>query len=56
MAGRAALQDWLGIRFDEVIYYDGNHCPAQILRNAVHQLIGADVLKQLARGKGKLAL
>ena len=47
LAGRAALQDWLGIHFEEVIYYDGNHCPAQILRNAVHPHIGADVLKQL---------
>lgn len=48
LAGRAALQEWLGIYFDEVIYYDGNHCPTQILRNAVHPLIGEDVLKQLA--------
>lgn len=49
MAGRAAMQDWLGIHFDEVIYYEGNHCPAQILRNAVHPLIGADVLSQITQ-------
>ena len=44
MAGRKALQDWLGIHFDEVIYYDGNHCPAQILRNSVHPTIGKGIL------------
>lgn len=34
------LQEWLGIHFDEVLYYEGNHCPAQVLRNAVHPDIG----------------
>ena len=49
MAGRAALQDWLGMHFDDVIYYEGNHCPAQILRNAVHPSIGLDVLSQVIK-------
>ena len=47
LAGRKAMQDWLGIHFDEVIYYKGNHCPAQILRNAVHPLIGKDIFDQM---------
>ena len=34
------LQDWLGIHFDENIYYEGNHCPTQVLRNAVHPDVG----------------
>ena len=38
--GRLQLQKWLGIKFDEVLYYEGNHCPAQVLRNAVHPEIG----------------
>lgn len=43
MEGRAILQDWLGIHFDKVVYYDGNHCPAQILRNCVHPKIGEQI-------------
>lgn len=38
--GKKALQEWLGIHYNENIYYEGNHCPAQILRNCVHPLIG----------------
>lgn len=44
LAGRAALQDWLGIHFEEKLYYNGNHCPAQVLRNCVHPLLGLEVL------------
>lgn len=40
LAGKKAMQEWLGIHYDENIYYDGNHCPTQILRNAVHPEIG----------------
>lgn len=36
VAGKRKLQDWLGIHYDENIYYGNNHCPAQILRNCVH--------------------
>lgn len=36
VAGKRKLQDWLGIHYDEHIYYGNNHCPAQILRNCVH--------------------
>lgn len=39
--------DWLGIHFDENIYYGKNHCPVQILRNCVHPLIGASILNDI---------
>jgi DNA (cytosine-5)-methyltransferase 1 len=39
------LMDWLGIHYEGNIYYDGNHCPAQVLRNAVHPVIGEHVIK-----------
>ena len=43
LAGKKALMDWLGIHFEESIYYAGNHCPAQILRNCVHPVIGKQI-------------
>lgn len=36
LAGKKKLMDWLGIHYEENIYYGNNHCPAQILRNCVH--------------------
>ena len=45
LAGKAALMEWLGIHYAENIYYDGNHCPAQILRNCVHPKLGAQILQ-----------
>jgi len=44
--GKHKLMNWLGIHFDENIYYEGNHCPAQILRNCVHPLIGKQIFDQ----------
>lgn len=41
--GALQLMEWLGIYVDKPIYYDGNHCPAQVLRNCVHPSIGLDV-------------
>lgn len=41
--GKKVMMDWLGIHFDKNIYYEGNHCPVQVLRNAVHPLMGAHV-------------
>lgn len=41
--GKIELQDWLGIHFEENIYYDGNHCPSQILRNCVHPHLGLQI-------------
>ena len=45
--GKEALQDWLGIHYEGNIYYEGNHCPAQILRNCVHPLVGEHIFKGL---------
>ena len=42
--------DWLGIHYDETICYDGNHDPAQVLRNAVHPDLGLQVY-EAARGR-----
>lgn len=38
------MMDWLGIYYEKNIYYDGNHCPVQILRNCVHPLLGKHVI------------
>lgn len=46
VAGKAIMMDWLGIHYDENIYYEGNHCPAQVLRNCVHPEIGNHIFKQ----------
>lgn len=37
------LQNWLGIHYDENIYYEKNHCPTQILRNCVHPDVGEHI-------------
>lgn len=44
-AGKQRLMDWLGIHYEENIYYGRNHCPAQILRNCVHPNEGAAIFK-----------
>lgn len=44
LAGKQALMDWLGIHYEENIYYGSNHCPCQILRNCVHPLIGKHIM------------
>jgi len=40
---KAKLMAWLGIHYEKNIYYDGNHCPTQILRNCVHPNVGLSV-------------
>ena len=45
VAAKEKLQDWLGIHYEGNIYYEGNHCPAQILRNCVHPDLGEHILK-----------
>lgn len=47
VAGKKALMDWLDIHYEENIYYKGNHCPAQILRNCVHPKLGLQIFNQL---------
>lgn len=46
VAGKKAMQDWLGIHYPENIYYGKNHCPAQILRNCVHPNEGLAILNE----------
>lgn len=46
LAGKKAMMEWLGIHFEEVIYYKGNHCPVQVLRNCVHPDLGLHVFNQ----------
>jgi len=45
VAGKLAMQDWLGIHYPENIYYGSNHCPAQILRNCVHPILGSQIFQ-----------
>src|SRR5690348_13567461 len=37
------LKEWLGINYEGNIYYKGNHCPGQVLRNCVHPELGKHV-------------
>ena len=46
VAGKNKLMDWLGIHYEDNIYYDGNHCPAQVLRNCVHPELGLQIFNQ----------
>lgn len=43
--GKLEIMDWLGIHFEEKLYYKDNHCPAQVVRNCVHPFIGRDILE-----------
>jgi len=45
LKGKKEMMDWLGLHFDEVIYYKNNHCPVQILRNCVHPDLGVAVFQ-----------
>ena len=47
VAGKKKLQDWLGIHYEENIYYGKNHCPAQILRNCVHPNEGSAIFNKM---------
>lgn len=38
------LKEWLGISYEGNIYYEGNHCPGQVLRNCVHPSTGSHIL------------
>ncbi len=44
--GSEDLKKWLGIEYEGNIYYEGNHCPAQVLRNCVHPSIGEQIFNQ----------
>ena len=42
--GSKTLKEWLGLHYEGNVYYDNNHCPAQVLRNCVHPEVGQQVL------------
>ncbi|MBF7687714.1 DNA cytosine methyltransferase [Acinetobacter rathckeae] len=50
LRGKQEMMDWLGMQFDEVIYYKGNHCPVQVLRNCVHPSVGKQILDSYQKG------
>lgn len=52
LAGKLAMQNWLGIHYEENIYYGSNHCPAQILRNCVHPKLGLQIFNA---GTGRIS-
>jgi len=56
LAGKQALMDRLGIHYGENIYYGSNHCPAQILRNCVHPVVGEHILAEASKKEPVLAL
>jgi len=45
--GTQGLKDWLGIQYEKPIYYKGNHCPGQVLRNCVHPDLGNHILNSI---------
>lgn len=45
--GANELKKWLGINYKGNIYYEGNHCPAQVLRNCVHPKMGEHILNEI---------
>lgn len=47
VSGKKVMMDWLDIHYEENIYYDGNHCPAQVLRNCVHPELGLNLFNQV---------
>ena len=47
VSGMRKLQEWLGIYYKKPVYYEGNHCPAQVLRNCVHPKLGRRVLDKI---------
>lgn len=48
LQGKSEMMDWLGMHFDEVIYYKDNHCPVKILRNCVHPDLGRQIFDAMA--------
>jgi DNA (cytosine-5)-methyltransferase 1 len=47
--GADELKKWLGLEFEWYVYYKGNHCPAQTLRNCVHPKLGVQIFNQLLK-------
>jgi len=47
--GAEELKKWLGIEYKGNLYYKGNHCPGQILRNCVHPSLGEHIMSELKK-------
>lgn len=45
LPGQKVMEEWLGIELGTTVYLGDNHCPVQILRNAVHPEMGLQVLE-----------
>lgn len=45
------FKEWLGIKYEGNIYYKGNHCPGQVLRNCVHPDFGLHVFNCFEKAK-----
>jgi len=48
-AGANQLKEWLGIHYEGNLYYEGNHCPAQVLRNCLHPKVGQHVYNEMLK-------
>ena len=48
LQGKKEMMKWLGIHYEENIYYSNNHCPVQVLRNCVHPYLGLQIFKRFA--------
>ncbi len=46
VAAAEEMKKWLGLNYKGNLYYQKNHCPAQILRNCVHPDLGLHVFNQ----------
>lgn len=49
VSGSEMMKKWLGLNYKGNIYYEGNHCPAQVLRNCVHPKIGLHIFNCLLK-------
>ena len=49
VAAKKSMMDWIGIHYEENIYYGNNHCPVQVLRNCVHPEIGLHIFNEAIR-------
>lgn len=49
VAAKKYMMDWIGIHYEENIYYGNNHCPVQVLRNCVHPEIGLHIFNEAIR-------
>jgi DNA (cytosine-5)-methyltransferase 1 len=53
LKGKKQMMEWLNIHYDENIYYGGNHCPVQILRNCVHPKVGESIFNDYCKWLNK---